>query len=440
MLRAGSCLAGVFVLGILPAIAVAATDYNVVGIAPLAGDNFSTAFAINNSGEIIGISYDASIQVATSTASGSLTLVSGAGFYDTGATPTVIPALGADPKGLSFATPDALNDSGEVVGASTQSGSSAMAGFIDIGGVVTNATSLFSGVPLAVNNSGVLIAADTSANSLVRYNGTAQSLSGLTSNSPLAYSINNAGVAIGASQTTISTTKSPNADVVEWPANSTTPTDLGGLSGFAVNVPFAINSAGDAVGYGLNPVGDTTTSVNATNANASIVLGLPESAITTGEGSEFFNGEAFLYSANTGKFTGLGNLGGGFSMAEAVNNSDEVVGMSLTSAGDYHAFLYDDSTMTDLNTLLPSGSGWTLINADGINSAGDIVGYGDFDGTFEAYELTPSGSISGTGTSGSSGSGPSGEVVPLPAAFWSGLFLLAGLSLIATVKRPRPAR
>jgi len=400
---------------------MATISYNVTGIAPVSGDNFSTAFAINNNGEVVGVSYNATFQLPTGGTSQAPTLTDGNGFFYTGTT-TVIPALGTSPKGLSIATPDALNDSGEIVGASTQTGFAAMAGFTDIGGVVA----LFDGgVPTGVNNSGAFVG--SGSNSSFRANGTVVPLTGLTSVSPLAFGINNGGVTIGASGTNSSTNTAPNIHVVQWAADSTTPTDLGGLSGFAVNVGFAINTAGDAVGYGFNPVGATkSTTVNPTNQNGSIVLGLPQSLISTGEGSEFFNGQAMLYSAKTQKMTGLGDLGGGFSVAEAMNDSDEVVGMSLDSTGDYHAFLFNGTSMIDLNSLIPATSGWDLINADGINNAGDIVGYGDNDGLFEAFELTPNGTISG------GGGGP--PAVPLPSAFHSGLFLLITLGAVKTIR------
>ena len=306
MLRISRVMVCIVALATLPAISRADTDFNTTGIAPLAGDNFSTAYAINNNGEIIGVSYDANIQIASGTTPGSLTLLGGSGFFDTGTTPTVIPAIGANPKGLSIATPVALSDSGEIVGASTQSGASAQVGFIDVGGVVTNVSSLLDAVPVGVNDSGVLIADEVSTSSVVRYNGTVQTLIGLTSSTPIAFAINNSGVVAGESETSTSTTAAPNTRIVEWPANSATPTDLGGLSGFSVTVAFGINSAGDAVGYGFNPVGYTsTTKVNATDQNGSIVLGLPYSAISTGEGSEYFSGEAFLFSNDGGGGTDI---------------------------------------------------------------------------------------------------------------------------------------
>ena len=74
----------------------------------------------------------------------------------------------------------------------------------------------------------------------------------------------------------------------------------------------------------------------------------------------------------------------------AINNNGQVVGLSYTTNETYRAFLYSDGAMVDLNTLLPSGSGWTLIDAQGINDSGQIVGYGISPlGETNAFLLTP---------------------------------------------------
>lgn len=60
------------------------------------------------------------------------------------------------------------------------------------------------------------------------------------------------------------------------------------------------------------------------------------------------------------------------------------------SNGD--AFVYQNGTATDLNTLVPAGSGVTLATADGINNNGDIVGIAvNAQGEQFGYELTPVG-------------------------------------------------
>jgi probable HAF family extracellular repeat protein len=45
--------------------------------------------------------------------------------------------------------------------------------------------------------------------------------------------------------------------------------------------------------------------------------------------------------------------------------------------------------MSDLNDLIPPGSGLTLRSASAINNAGQIVGYGAHNGQFRAFLLTP---------------------------------------------------
>jgi probable HAF family extracellular repeat protein len=84
----------------------------------------------------------------------------------------------------------------------------------------------------------------------------------------------------------------------------------------------------------------------------------------------------------------LGTLGGvGNSHAYGINALGMVVGASDTLTG-MHAFVFD-TQMRDLNFLIPSGSGWFLVNALGINDFGQITGAGTINGETHAYILTP---------------------------------------------------
>jgi probable HAF family extracellular repeat protein len=99
--------------------------------------------------------------------------------------------------------------------------------------------------------------------------------------------------------------------------------------------------------------------------------------------------EAFLESE--GKREPLGTLGGSFSIAHDINNHGEVVGGSLTKGDeDFHAFIYREKCLHDLNDLLEPGAvGWELIQALAINSQGAIVGIGSQAGQDRIVLLRP---------------------------------------------------
>jgi probable HAF family extracellular repeat protein len=98
---------------------------------------------------------------------------------------------------------------------------------------------------------------------------------------------------------------------------------------------------------------------------------------------------AFLYAS--GKVTDLGTLGGRGSEAWAINGAGHVVGSYLVDSGSSsRAFLYRDGRMVNLNSYLPSGSGWTLVQAQAINDHDQIVGTGiDPTGRTRVWLLTP---------------------------------------------------
>lgn len=139
--------------------------------------------------------------------------------------------------------------------------------------------------------------------------------------------------------------------------NGTTPTDLGTLGG-NYSFAMAINSGGQVAGYaGL--AGDSAT-------------------------------HATLWNGATP--TDLGTLGGNFSMALGISDTGLVVGnASLHGDSSIHAALWIGTTAYDLNDLLDaSGRGWTLVEARDINSAGQIVGWGETpSGQKHGFLLTP---------------------------------------------------
>ena len=66
----------------------------------------------------------------------------------------------------------------------------------------------------------------------------------------------------------------------------------------------------------------------------------------------------------------------GMSAALSINNHEQIVGWVITDLEEQHAALWNSRRMVDLNTLISPDSGWTLIQATGINDYGDIIAYG----------------------------------------------------------------
>ena len=173
-------------------------------------------------------------------------------------------------------------------------------------------------------------------------------------------------------------------------------TSLGSLGGQS-SVGYGINNSGQVTG-----VAETASHLNniflysAGNmqdvGHQGVGSAINDSGEITGELTGGGLAHAFLYSA--GVMTDLGTLGGLISSGRSINKAGQIVGESSSSSSNkyaFHAFLYTaTSGMIDLNSLLPSGSGWTLTDARGINDAGQITGIGtNAAGQSHAYLLSP---------------------------------------------------
>jgi len=135
-------------------------------------------------------------------------------------------------------------------------------------------------------------------------------------------------------------------------------------------------------GTGMQPIGDL-------GGGTSHATGINNSGAVVGSAS-LANGYEHAFLAMGGALTDLGTLGGGSSFAYSINNGGSVVGYSwLASGQNTHAFIYQNGFMLDLNSLLPSGSGWELTEAYGINDAGQVTGSGLFNGQVSAFRLDP---------------------------------------------------
>lgn len=133
-----------------------------------------------------------------------------------------------------------------------------------------------------------------------------------------------------------------------WRNNAAT--DLGGLGGNTTR-PQAINNKSQVVGY----------------SNVDSIYW-----------------HAFLWQ--NGTISDLGTGSQKYSMAADINDSGLVVG---NYGFMYHACMWKDGMLIDLNSLLPANSGWTLVSADGVNNLGQIVGKGIYNGQYSGFLFAP---------------------------------------------------
>lgn len=196
-------------------------------------------------------------------------------------------------------------------------------------------------------------------------NGTIRELHPLSGDTVgFAFAINEKGQAVGTSGLCSNTSIPPNNSVygphaVLWEADGS-PVDLGSLGGALPNVADAINDSGEVVGA-----------------------------------SQFTDGtiHPFLWTQATG-MQDLGILPGAVvtlpPCCHTINNKGEVVGFSIDgTTGNMRAVLWQNNGPIDLNTLIATGSPWSLQAASSINDAGQIVGWGTINGNVHAFLATP---------------------------------------------------
>jgi probable HAF family extracellular repeat protein len=170
--------------------------------------------------------------------------------------------------------------------------------------------------------------------------------------------------------------------------------DLGSLGG-AWGGAYQINDNGRVVGYSeIRPLPDrnshaflysaaTMTDLFPATGCCSAGWGINNADKVVGN----LDTRAFLYSAGT--VTDLGTLAGSLTSASGINNHDQIVGYSAVGAGLFHAFLWEEGTLVDLNTLIPDNPEWVLNFATAINDVGQIAGIGTIGGQTHGFLLTP---------------------------------------------------
>lgn len=191
-------------------------------------------------------------------------------------------------------------------------------------------------------------------------------------NGTVAVAINQANVVVGATTIGHGAGRQLQVHPFVWrvgdPAGIT---DLGVAPGYVVGIALAINDVGDIVGY----------------------LGHGDANFGVADGKLIGNRDPFIgyqfdmlpsAAAVLWQDGHIRQLAPDYSEARAINNHHVAVGSARGSP-----VLWDNGRITDLNSLLPANSNWSLFEATGINDHGWIVGWGNYKLRERAFLLRP---------------------------------------------------
>lgn len=269
--------------------------------------------------------------------------------------------LGFLPGGNGFSRGYAVNSDGVVVGESDNNRPRA---FRWEGGVMTDVGTLPGGstaVAHDVNGSGDVVGAASNGfttRPFITVGGAEPvdlgTLTGTATSSGRAWAVNDRGDVAGTSRNAADTA----SQATLWPRGRPgSAINLGSLEGQLFSQAYALSNHGWAVG---------------------------ESSVASGDG------RAVVWP-NAGAPVSLGDLGFRHSRANDINERGEIVGHVTPFRGSPsfggRAVLWQGTEVTDLNELLPSGSPWVLLSAEGINDRGDVVGFGRIDGELRSFLL-----------------------------------------------------
>jgi len=237
-----------------------------------------------------------------------------------------------------------------------------------------------SGQANAINNAGHLAGESQPSGSLTPhalvYNGaTLGDLGTLGGSSSSAGFINEAGQLAGSSLT------DGDAETHPFLYSSNTLTDIGTLGG-TYSIPFGLNNLGQVAGkstvtgnqmhaflYSDGAMHDLGT----LGGDYAAALGINDSGVVVGESAvDDVNIHPFLYA--NGVLRDLQGLGGSYATAFCINSAGQVLGSSSLSGNQaYHGFVFAQGTLTDLGTI----AGGTNVFPCAQNNLGQVVGQAD---------------------------------------------------------------
>jgi probable HAF family extracellular repeat protein len=307
----------------------AAQQYSIADLGTISGNSVSQGSALNNVAEAAGVSDTPTAAIATMFSAGKATSIS--------------------TLGSSVSVANAINASGEIAGWNS----------FDSNPNFDPQAFLYKNGKMHNINSATLFPSGTEA-----------------------YGINQSAEVVGAGYINASSFHA-------FLYSGSKMTDLGPAGAYQATA-YAINTSGQIVGaYSLNsgasgtflytdgkmttipnPSGSSLAFGSAINDNGEIV------------GALYPNGGAsHAAEFSNGLWTDLGNFPGAQgSSAKAINASGQIVGTAIFPPiykpfrpGKHVPFIVSGGSLVDLNTLIPSGSGFTVADAVAINDSGQIL-------------------------------------------------------------------
>ena len=334
--------------------AAATMTYTVTDIGSFVGGTGTVAFAINNTGQIVGWGDTSSVDFMGNPADNAF-IYKASSLIDLG-------TLGGD-NSYSYG----INGAGQAVGAS-HTGAYDYFGSPIFHAFLYNKTGPLQDLGTlggdnsygeAINAFGTFVGqSDTAAQNSIAFVGSKSGLSavpGLGTQGSEAFAINSHGQIVGQAYTA-------SYDPQAFLYSGGMITNLGVFAGGQQSAAFSITDNGFIVGSAdVQNFSDPTSPYS----------------------------HACLF--NHGSLTDLGTLGGNRSGAYGVNVFQQIVGYAdRQSTGNPQAFIYQNGVIQNLNDMVPTGTALHLDQANAINNSGQIVGYGSLSsGATHGFLLTP---------------------------------------------------